>query len=190
MATSAASWSRPTATEQWRELGVDVGFVQDNHSRSQRNTLRGLHFQLRPGQAKLVRCATRADLGRRRRPAPRLSRRTGAGKATSSTTSATASSTCRSGSRTASASSPTRPTSPIASRASSTPRPRPAIAWDDPELGIDWPVDEPVLSERDRAAAAVAEIADAAALLRPARRGYSTVRGPSMPASRWASTEQ
>lgn len=32
-------------------------FVQDNHSRSTRGTLRGLHFQTAPGQAKLVRCA-------------------------------------------------------------------------------------------------------------------------------------
>jgi dTDP-4-dehydrorhamnose 3,5-epimerase len=37
------------------ELGVHDGFVQDNHSRSRRGVLRGMHFQ--PGQAKLVRCA-------------------------------------------------------------------------------------------------------------------------------------
>jgi dTDP-4-dehydrorhamnose 3,5-epimerase len=41
----------------WGELGVDVDFVQDNHSRSRRGTLRGMHFQTHPGQAKLVRCA-------------------------------------------------------------------------------------------------------------------------------------
>jgi dTDP-4-dehydrorhamnose 3,5-epimerase len=40
----------------YREAGVDVAFVQDNHSRSTRGTLRGLHFQTSPGQAKLVRC--------------------------------------------------------------------------------------------------------------------------------------
>ena len=32
-------------------------FVQDNHSRSTLGTLRGMHFQTTPGQAKLVRCA-------------------------------------------------------------------------------------------------------------------------------------
>jgi dTDP-4-dehydrorhamnose 3,5-epimerase len=37
------------------ELGVHDEFVQDNHSRSRRGVLRGMHFQ--PGQAKLVRCA-------------------------------------------------------------------------------------------------------------------------------------
>jgi hypothetical protein len=43
--------------DEWRALGIDAAFVQDNHSRSRRGTLRGIHFQLRPGQAKLVRCA-------------------------------------------------------------------------------------------------------------------------------------
>lgn len=43
--------------ESWSAAGVDVAFVQDNHSRSRRGTLRGMHFQTTPGQAKLVRCA-------------------------------------------------------------------------------------------------------------------------------------
>jgi dTDP-4-dehydrorhamnose 3,5-epimerase len=33
------------------------------------------------------------------------------------------------------------------------------VAWDDPEIGIEWPIDDPVLSERDRNAPALAEIA-------------------------------
>jgi dTDP-4-dehydrorhamnose 3,5-epimerase len=37
------------------ELGVEVTFVQDNHSRSRRGIVRGMHFQ--PGMAKLIRCA-------------------------------------------------------------------------------------------------------------------------------------
>jgi dTDP-4-dehydrorhamnose 3,5-epimerase len=36
-------------------LGVGLEWVQDNHSRSRRGIVRGMHFQ--PGQAKLVRCA-------------------------------------------------------------------------------------------------------------------------------------
>ncbi len=36
------------------ELGVGVDFVQDNHSRSRRGIVRGMHYQ--PGQAKLIRC--------------------------------------------------------------------------------------------------------------------------------------
>jgi dTDP-4-dehydrorhamnose 3,5-epimerase len=43
--------------DAWGACGVDVEFVQDNHSRSRRGTLRGMHFQTDPGQAKLVRCA-------------------------------------------------------------------------------------------------------------------------------------
>jgi dTDP-4-dehydrorhamnose 3,5-epimerase len=35
--------------------GIDVEFVQDNHSRSARNVLRGLHYQIRQPQGKLVR---------------------------------------------------------------------------------------------------------------------------------------
>jgi len=35
--------------------GLDVNFVQDNHSRSQRGVLRGLHYQIRQPQGKLVR---------------------------------------------------------------------------------------------------------------------------------------
>lgn len=43
---------------KFKELGIDIEFVQDNHSFSaQKGTLRGLHFQLNPrAQAKLVRC--------------------------------------------------------------------------------------------------------------------------------------
>ncbi len=38
--------------------GLDVEFVQDNHSRSRKNVLRGLHFQRRHPQGKLVRVVT------------------------------------------------------------------------------------------------------------------------------------
>lgn len=37
------------------QTGVDVTFVQDNHSRSQKGVLRGLHYQLQNPQGKLVR---------------------------------------------------------------------------------------------------------------------------------------
>ena len=38
-------------------LGIPDEWVQDNHSRSARGVLRGMHFQVGRGQAKLVRCA-------------------------------------------------------------------------------------------------------------------------------------
>lgn len=39
----------------FRDAGFDLDFVQDNHSRSARGTLRGLHYQTRHTQGKLVR---------------------------------------------------------------------------------------------------------------------------------------
>ena len=36
--------------------GIDPQFVQDNHSHSRRNVIRGLHYQIRHEQGKLVRC--------------------------------------------------------------------------------------------------------------------------------------
>jgi dTDP-4-dehydrorhamnose 3,5-epimerase len=36
------------------EYGIDVDFVQDNHSRSRRGIVRGMHFQ--PGMGKLIQC--------------------------------------------------------------------------------------------------------------------------------------
>lgn len=40
--------------EKYREIGVDVNFVQDNWSRSTKNVLRGLHYQKEYAQGKLV----------------------------------------------------------------------------------------------------------------------------------------
>jgi len=42
--------------QQWfDDLGIDVGFVQDNQSSSQKNVVRGLHYQIQKPQGKLVR---------------------------------------------------------------------------------------------------------------------------------------
>lgn len=42
-------------TEKFAAAGLDLAFVQDNHSRSGRGTLRGLHYQLEQPQGKLAR---------------------------------------------------------------------------------------------------------------------------------------
>ncbi len=40
------------------ENGINIDFIQDNHSKSTKGVLRGLHYQAKPfGQAKLVRCS-------------------------------------------------------------------------------------------------------------------------------------
>ncbi len=41
---------------KFAEAGIASAFVQDNHSRSRRGTLRGMHYQLNQPQGKLVRC--------------------------------------------------------------------------------------------------------------------------------------
>lgn len=48
------SWNQA----KFAELGLDVDFVQDNHSRSSQGILRGLHYQLNHTQGKLVRVTT------------------------------------------------------------------------------------------------------------------------------------
>jgi dTDP-4-dehydrorhamnose 3,5-epimerase len=45
------SWNKRT----FAELGIAADFVQDNHSKSQKNVLRGLHYQIEQAQGKLVR---------------------------------------------------------------------------------------------------------------------------------------
>ncbi len=44
--------------EKYLQAGIETNFVQDNHSRSSRGTLRGLHFQLHQPQGKLCRVAS------------------------------------------------------------------------------------------------------------------------------------
>ena len=46
------TWHR----ERYRESGIALDFVQDNHSRSAQGVLRGLHLQVQHPQGKLVRC--------------------------------------------------------------------------------------------------------------------------------------
>ena len=43
--------------QRYREIGIDLPFVQDNSSRSQKGVLRGLHLQLQRPQGKLVSCS-------------------------------------------------------------------------------------------------------------------------------------
>jgi dTDP-4-dehydrorhamnose 3,5-epimerase len=48
--------------EVYADLGIPEEFVQDNHSRSGHGIVRGMHFQVGDGMAKLVRCARGAIL--------------------------------------------------------------------------------------------------------------------------------
>jgi dTDP-4-dehydrorhamnose 3,5-epimerase len=140
--------------EVFREaIGLDVTFVQDNHSRSAGGVLRGLHYQLRQPQGKLVRVVRGAvfdvavDI---RRSSPTFGRWVGielneenhkqlwipAGFAHGFLVlSATADFLYKT----------TDYYSPVHER---------CIAWDDPELAIDWPLTTPPqVSAKDAAAA-------------------------------------
>jgi dTDP-4-dehydrorhamnose 3,5-epimerase len=48
-------FSETYSMKRYKESGIDVDFVQDCHSRSSKNVLRGLHYQLNNPQGKLVR---------------------------------------------------------------------------------------------------------------------------------------
>ena len=145
--------------DAWAELGVDVEFVQHNHSRSSQGTLRGLHFQTAPGQAKLLRCArgeildVAVDL---RRDSPTYGQWEAhvlddqqhhqlfvpIGFAHGFVV--------------------LSDVADVSYLVSSLydPATEAGIAWDDPDVGVDWRVDEPLLSERDKTAPRLAEIAD------------------------------
>ena len=145
--------------ERWREFGITVDFVQENHSRSGQGILRGLHFQTSPGQAKLVRCLrgriwdVAVDL-RRDSPTYRqweghelddelhhqlfVPAGFGHGFCVLSEV------------------------ADVAYKLSSLydPSTEAGIAWNDPEVGVEWPISDPGLSERDKSAPRLAEIAD------------------------------
>ena len=143
----------------WRELGADADFVQENHSRSGANILRGIHFQTSPGQAKLVRCArggiwdVAVDL---RRDSPTYGQWEGHELDDENHRQLFVPVGFGHGFCVLSDS------ADVTYKLSSyyDPGTEAGIAWDDPEVGIRWPVSDPVLSERDRSAPRLAEVAD------------------------------
>jgi dTDP-4-dehydrorhamnose 3,5-epimerase len=145
--------------DRWRDLGVDAEFVQENHSRSRRGVLRGIHFQLHPGQAKLVRCVRGAiwdvavDL---RRGSPTYGRWQGFELSDRNHRQLYVPVGFGHGFCVLSEE------VDVAYKLSSyyDPDQEAGIRWDDPDVGIDWPISDPVLSERDRSAPTLAQVAD------------------------------
>ena len=145
--------------DAWADLGVDAEFVQHNHSRSSHGTLRGLHFQTSPGQAKLLRCARGAILDVAvdlRRDSSTYGQWEGhvlddekhhqlfvpIGFAHGFVV--------------------LSDVADVAYLVSSVydPATEAGIAWDDPDVGVDWQVEAPLLSERDKKAPHLKEIAE------------------------------
>ena len=143
----------------WAELGVDVEFVQDNHSRSSRDILRGLHFQTSPGQAKLVRCVrgrifdVAVDL---RRDSPTYRQWEGYELDDQAHRQLFVPAGFGHGFCVLSE------VADVHYKLSSyyDPDTEAGIAWDDPDVGVDWPVSDPQLSGRDQSAPRLVEIAD------------------------------
>jgi dTDP-4-dehydrorhamnose 3,5-epimerase len=143
----------------WGELGLDVVFVQDTHSRSGRGTLRGLHFQITPGQAKLVRCLrgriwdVAVDL---RRDSPTFGQWAGYELDDDEHRQLFVPVGFAHGFCVLSE------VADFAYKLSSyyDPAAEAGIAWDDPDVGVEWPISEPMLSDRDRTAPSLSEIAD------------------------------
>ena len=141
----------------WREAGVDVPFVQDNHSRSGEGILRGLHFQTHPGQAKLVRCVrgriwdVAVDL---RRDSPTYRRWEGYELDDVSHRQLFIPAGFGHGLCLLS------DEADVLYRLSSyyDPDEETGVAWDDPQIGIEWPISEPILSESDRKAPPLADV--------------------------------
>jgi dTDP-4-dehydrorhamnose 3,5-epimerase len=145
--------------DAWRELGVGVEFVQHNHSRSVGRTLRGLHFQTEPGQAKLLRCSrgeifdVAVDL---RRGSPTYGQWEGHVLDDQAHRQLFVPAGFGHGFAVLS------DVADVAYLLSSTydPATEAGIAWDDPDVGVQWPVSDPLLSERDKTAPRLAEVAD------------------------------
>ncbi|MAF27061.1 MAG: dTDP-4-dehydrorhamnose 3,5-epimerase [Gemmatimonadota bacterium] len=132
-----------------REAGVEADFVQDNHSRSMKGTIRALHFQISPGQPKLVRCA-RGSVWDVVVDLRRSSSTFGKWFSTELTDEnhrqilvpvGFAHGFCV-----------TSDIADVVYRCGSyyEPSTERGIAWDDPDLAIPWPTDAPVLSDRDQ----------------------------------------
>lgn len=140
--------------------GVDADFVQDNHSRSRRGVLRGLHYQIRQPQGKLVRVVRGAvfdvavDM---RRSSPTFGRWTGVELSEDNQRQFWIPPGFAHGFLVLSES------CDFLYKASDwyAPEHERSVAWDDPAIGIAWPLEAaggaPLLSDKDRAAPRLAQ---------------------------------
>ncbi len=150
------TWSRPKLAR----AGIGIDFVQDNHSLSATpGTVRGLHFQAPPhAQDKLVRCGrgrlfdVAVDI---RRGSPTYGRWWGTELSFENGRQLLVPAGFAHGFATL------EPDTEIVYKCSDVyaPETEGSLLWNDPEIGIDWPVtDEAVLSDKDAAAPRLAEL--------------------------------
>ncbi|MEN4831546.1 MULTISPECIES: dTDP-4-dehydrorhamnose 3,5-epimerase [Pantoea] len=140
-----------------RALNIEGEFVQDNHSRSARNVLRGLHFQRNNPQGKLVRVVRGEvyDVAVDIRPeSPTYKQWVGVYLSEENKTQFWVPPGLAHGFVVISeyADFEYKCTNYY------DPSSEGCLAWNDPELGIDWPVSEPILSEKDKAGQLLSEL--------------------------------
>jgi dTDP-4-dehydrorhamnose 3,5-epimerase len=143
--------------EEFRKAGIPDTFVQDNHSHSARGVLRGLHYQDPNPQGKLVRCTRGAifdvavDI---RRGSPSFGQWFGlelsdANKKMLWVPPGFAHGFCA----LEDGSDLVYKCTTLYDRDADR-----AILWNDPEIGIEWPIGEPVLSEKDAKAPRLSDV--------------------------------
>ncbi|MBV9864375.1 MAG: dTDP-4-dehydrorhamnose 3,5-epimerase [Abitibacteriaceae bacterium] len=134
---------------KFQDLGIPNRFVQDNHSKSVRGTLRGLHYQLQHPQAKLCRVVQGEVLDivvDIRRGSPHF------GQAISAVLSAENKQLIFVPAGFAHGFVVLSETAEFLYKCDDfyAPTDERGIAWDDPALRIDWQVQDPILSDKDR----------------------------------------
>jgi len=130
--------------------GINCTFVQDNHAKSVQNTLRGLHFQAQYPQAKLLRCLkgkvfdVAVDI---RQDSPYFGKWVGKELSEENKYQLYIPEGFAHGYYVMSE------TAEIAYKCSEIyhPEDEQGIRWNDPEIAINWPGDNPILSEKDKA---------------------------------------
>ena len=136
--------------------GIDVEFVQDNHSRSVRHALRGLHYQIQHAQGKLVRAVAgevfdvAVDL---RRSSPNFGKWTGVALSAESKRMVWIPAGFAHGFLVQS------PEADVLYKTTDfyAPAHERTVLWNDPQIGIRWPLaQEPLLADKDRRGAALA----------------------------------
>ncbi len=143
-------------SDQLRELGLPCEFIQDNHSGSERGVVRGLHFQWEPKMAKLM----RVTVGRAflvavdiRKGSPTLGQWVGIEASAENRLQMFAPAGFARGFCVLS------DFAEIQYKCTSiyNPKGESSILWKDERIGIDWPVENPLLSDRDRKAQTLSE---------------------------------
>jgi dTDP-4-dehydrorhamnose 3,5-epimerase len=134
--------------EKFLSAGIEVRFVQDNQSQSSRGTLRGLHYQIQRPQGKLVR-AIRGEIYDVcvdiRRSSPRFGKWFGTVLTDENKRAMYIPPNFAHGFCVLS------DTAEFSYKCTDFyfPDYERAIRWNDPDLAIDWPIQEPILSEKD-----------------------------------------